>query len=207
MKIENRAELQKLREKFLYQIEKQTKKIYVCGGTGCVAGGSLEIFDRLKELIEEKGIVCQVELYEEVEGECISMKKSGCHGFCEMGPLLRIEPAKLLYLKVSVDDCEEIIEKSIIGDEIIDRLIYQKDGISYPVQEKIPFYSNQTRIVLEDCGQIDAESIEEYIAYGGYSSLEKCLFDITEDDVIKIITESNRRGRGGAGFPAGRKWV
>ncbi len=207
MKIENRAELQKLREKFLYQIEKQTKKIYVCGGTGCVAGGSLEIFDRLKELIEEKGIVCQVELYEEVEGECISMKKSGCHGFCEMGPLLRIEPAKLLYLKVSVDDCEEIIEKSIIGDEVIDRLIYQKDGISYPVQEKIPFYSNQTRIVLEDCGQIDAESIEEYIAYGGYSSLEKCLFDITEDDVIKIITESNLRGRGGAGFPAGRKWV
>ena len=161
MKIGNRAELQKLREKFLYQIEKQTKKIYVCGGTGCVAGGSLEIFDRLKELIEEKGIVCQVELFEEGEGECISMKKSGCHGFCEMGPLLRIEPAKLLYLKVSVDDCEEIIEKSIIGDEIIDRLIYQKDGISYPVQEKIPFYSNQTRIVLEDCGQIDAESIEE----------------------------------------------
>lgn len=81
MKIENRAELQKLREKFLYQIEKQTKKIYVCGGTGCVAGGSLEIFDRLKELIEEKGIVCQVELYEEVEGECTSMKKSGATAF------------------------------------------------------------------------------------------------------------------------------
>ena len=128
------------------------------------------------------------------------------HAVAAVERLLDIhEPAKLLYLKVSVDDCEEIIEKSIIGDEIIDRLIYQKDGISYPVQEKIPFYSNQTRIVLEDCGQIDAESIEEYIAYGGYSSLEKCLFDITEDEVIKIITESNLRGRGGAGFPAMRR--
>ncbi|MCB6367904.1 NADH-quinone oxidoreductase subunit F, partial [Intestinibacillus massiliensis] len=126
-------------------------------------------------------------------GNHIGLKKSGCHGFCEMGPLLRIEPAKLLYLKVSLDDCEEIVEKSVVGDEVIERLIYSRDGITYPVQEEIPFYKNQKRIVLEDCGQIDAESIEEYIAYGGYSSLEKCLFDITQDDIIKTIYDSNLR--------------
>lgn len=207
MAIENREMLQKSREAFLEQIDRQTKKIYVCGGTGCVAGGSMEIYERLKELIEEKGLHCQVNLEKEEEGNHIGLKKSGCHGFCEMGPLLRIEPAKLLYLKVSLDDCEEIVEKSIVKDEVIDRLIYSRDGITYPVQEEIPFYKNQERIVLEDCGQIDAESIEEYIAYGGYSSLEKCLFDITPDDIVKTIYDSNLRGRGGGGFPAGRKWT
>lgn len=207
MAIENREMLQKSRDAFLEQIDRQTKKIYVCGGTGCVAGGSMEIYERLKELIEEKGLNCQVNLEKEEEGNHIGLKKSGCHGFCEMGPLLRIEPAKLLYLKVSLDDCEDIVEKSIIGDEVVERLIYSRDGITYPVQEEIPFYKNQERIVLEDCGQIDAESIEEYIAYGGYSALEKCLFDITPDDIVKTIYDSNLRGRGGGGFPAGRKWT
>lgn len=208
MAIENREMLQKSREAFLEQIDRQTKKIYVCGGTGCVAGGSMEIYERLKELIEEKGLKCQVTLEKEEEkGEQIGLKKSGCHGFCEMGPLLRIEPAKLLYLKVSLDDCEEIVEKSIKKDEVIEHLIYSRDGITYPVQEEIPFYKNQERIVLEDCGQIDAESIEEYIAYGGYGALEKCLFDITPDDIVKTIYDSNLRGRGGGGFPAGRKWT
>lgn len=206
MVIENRASMQKSRAAFLEQIDNQTKKIYVCGGTGCVAGGSMEIYERLKQLIEEKGVKCQVKLEKEEKGDHVGLKKSGCHGFCEMGPLLRIEPAKLLYLKVSIDDCEEIVEKSILGDEVIERLIYSRDDITYSVQEEIPFYKNQTRIVLEDCGQIDAESIEEYIAYGGYSSLEKCLFDITPDDIVKTISDSNLRGRGGGGFPAGRKW-
>ncbi len=206
MVIENRASLQKSRAAFLEQIDSQTKKIYVCGGTGCVAGGSMEIYERLKQLIEEKGIKCQVKLEKEEHGDHVGLKKSGCHGFCEMGPLLRIEPAKLLYLKVSIDDCEEIVEKSILKDEVIERLIYSRDDITYSVQEEIPFYKNQTRIVLEDCGQIDAESIEEYIAYGGYSSLEKCLFDITPEDIVKTISDSNLRGRGGGGFPAGRKW-
>ena len=123
-----------------------------------------------------------------------------------MGPVLRIEPSKLFYLKVTVDDCKEIVEKSIVGDDVVERLIYHRDGIQYPEQEEIPFYKHQTRIVLEDCGQIDAESIKEYIAYGGYTSLEKVMFEQTPDETIKIITDSNLRGRGGAGFPAGRKW-
>ncbi|MEG0391558.1 MAG: NADH-quinone oxidoreductase subunit NuoF [Anaerovoracaceae bacterium] len=205
--IKDRKELIQARESFLARLDKQTKKIYVCGGTGCVAGGSLEIFDKLQELIEAKGLKCEVVLEEEGSNEeSIGLKKSGCHGFCEMGPLLRIEPQKILYLKVKEADCEEIVEKSIVKDEIVERLIYSKDGVQYPIQEKIPFYEHQTRVVLEDCGQIDAESIEEYIAYGGYSALEKALFDVTGEDIIQMISESALRGRGGGGFPAARKW-
>lgn len=206
MLIKNREELIAKRKRYLNELEKQRKKIYVCAGTGCVAGGSLEIFEKLKDLLHKKNIPCELELKFEAEGDKIGLKQSGCHGFCEMGPLLRIEPAKLLYLKVSVEDCEEIIEKSIISDEVVERLIYKKDGVSYPMQEEIPFYSNQKRVVLEDCGQIDAESIEEYIAYGGYGALEKCLFELNGDEIIKIISDSTLRGRGGGGFPAGRKW-
>lgn len=206
MIINSREVLQMERQRYLKNLAGQKKKIYVCAGTGCVAGGSLEIYERLKVLLEEKNIPCQLELTYEPEEERVGLKQSGCHGFCEMGPLLRIEPSDLLYLRVSVDDCEEIVERSVIGDEIIDRLIYHKDGIRYPKQNEIPFYSHQKRVVLEDCGQIDAESVEEYIAYGGYEALEKCLFDLSGEDIIKIIYDSSLRGRGGGGFPAGRKW-
>ena len=207
MKINNRNELIKRREEYLTHLETQKKKVYVCGGTGCVAGGSMEIYEELKRLIEEKGLRCDITLEADACGDSIGLKKSGCHGFCEMGPVLRIEPAKLFYLKVKPEDCEEIVEKSIVNDEIVDSLIYTRDGIKYPVQEEIPFYKHQTRIVLEDCGQIDAEAIREYIAYGGYSALEKCLFDIDRDEIVKTIYDSNLRGRGGGGFPAGRKWT
>lgn len=207
MRINNRSELIKYREEFLAHLETQKKKIYVCGGTGCVAGGSMKIYAELKKLIEEKGLNCDVSLESDSCGDSIGLKKSGCHGFCEMGPVLRIEPAKLFYLKVKPENCAEIVEKSIVNNEVVEELIYSRDGIKYPVQEEIPFYKHQTRIVLEDCGQIDAESIDEYIAYGGYSSLEKCLFDIDRDEIVKTIYDSNLRGRGGGGFPAGRKWT
>jgi NADH-quinone oxidoreductase subunit F len=206
MIINSREMLRQERQRFLNMLAGQKKKIYVCAGTGCVAGGSLEIYERLKELLEEKRVPCELELTFEREEERVGLKQSGCNGFCEMGPLLRIEPSELLYLRVSLDDCEEIVERSIIRDEIIDRLIYQKDDIRYPKQNEIPFYSHQKRVVLEDCGQIDAESVEEYIAYGGYEALEKCLFDLSGDDIIKTIYDASLRGRGGGGFPAGRKW-
>ena len=206
MKITDRSHLDKYRKEFLSHIDTQKKKIYVCGGTGCVAGGSMDIYEEIKKLVEEAGLNCEVSLDSDACQSSIGLKKSGCHGFCEMGPVLRIEPSKLFYLKVTVDDCKEIVEKSIVGDDVVERLIYHRDGIQYPEQEEIPFYKHQTRTVLEDCGQIDAESINEYIAYGGYSALEKCLFDITRDDIVKTIYDSNLRGRGGGGFPAGRKW-
>ncbi len=207
MKITNRNDLIKCREDYLKTLEQQKKKIYVCGGTGCVAGGSMEIYAELQKLIEEKGLNCQVCLDTGCSDEGIGLKKSGCHGFCEMGPVLRIEPSKLFYLKVKPEDCADIVNESIVADGVVDRLIYTRDGIQYPEQEEIPFYKHQTRLVLEDCGQIDAESIMEYIAYGGYSSLEKAMFDMDKDDIIKTISDSNLRGRGGGGFPAGRKWT
>ena len=206
MKITDRSHLDAYRKEFLKHIDTQKKKIYVCGGTGCVAGGSMAIYDEIKKLIEEAGLNCEVSLEEDACQSSIGLKRSGCHGFCEMGPVLRIEPSQLFYLKVKLEDCREIVEKSIVGDDVVERLIYSRDGIKYPEQEEIPFYKHQTRIVLEDCGQIDAESIMEYIAYGGYSSLEKVMFELTPDETVKIITDSNLRGRGGAGFPAGRKW-
>lgn len=189
-------------------LARETKKILVCGGTGCVAGGSLEIFDRLKELLEEKNIPVEVELgHDNIHDDVVGMKKSGCHGFCEMGPLVRIEPQGWLYTKVQITDCEEIIEKTVIGGENIERLAYRQNGEVFRKQEEIPFYKKQTRLVLEHCGHINATSIEDYIAIGGYAALEKALFEMTPQEILTEVEESNLRGRGGGGFPAGRKWA
>ena len=122
-----------------------------------------------------------------------------------MGPLVRIEPGGLLYTKVKVEDCEEIVEKTIIGDEYIDRLAYKQNGVIYKQQEEIPFYKMQSRIVLEHCGHIDATSIKEYLAIGGYRAVEKALFDMSHEDILNEMLESNLRGRGGGGFPLGKK--
>ena len=205
--IKNREELKKFRKAAAAAYEAQSKKLIVCGGTGCVAGGSLKIHDRLKELLEQQGIGVEVELQKEPHDGSVGLKKSGCHGFCEMGPLLRIEPQGWLYTKVKLEDCEEIIEKTVKAGECIDRLVYKKDGKVYEKQDDIPFYKQQTRVVLEHCGKIDADSVSEYIAIGGYSAFEKALFDMTGDEIVDEISKSNLRGRGGGGFPAGRKWA
>ena len=136
----------------------------------------------------------------------VEIKKSGCHGFCEMGPLMRIEPMGILYTKVKLEDCEAIFERTIKHGDIIRHLLYKQNGIEYQKQEEIPFYKKQTRLVLENCGHIDAEHIEESIAHGGYQALAKVLFDMTPDQVVNEILESNLRGRGGGGFQTGYKW-
>ncbi len=206
-KLNSRDDLTALREVCRKAFDAEKKKILVCGGTGCVAGGSLNIFDRLRSLLEAKGISADVELADEPHEGSVGMKKSGCHGFCEMGPLVRIEPQGWLYTKVKIDDCEEIVEKTILGGEMIERLVYRQNDQIYPKQEEIPFYKKQTRVVLESCGHINASSIREYIALGGYSALEKALFDMQPDEIINEVSESNLRGRGGGGFKAGRKWA
>ena len=206
-KLNTREELTAFRKVCEEALKCETKQILVCGGTGCVAGGSLDIFAKLKELLEEKNIPVEVELADEPHGAVVGMKKSGCHGFCEMGPLVRIEPQGWLYTKVELEDCEEIVEKTVIAGENIERLAYKQDGKVYRRQEEIPFYEKQTRVVLEHCGHINATSIKDYLAKGGYIALEKALFEMTGDDIIKEVSDSNLRGRGGGGFPAGRKWA
>lgn len=205
--LKDRQDLKKFREECVRSYNAYTRKILVCAGTGCVSSGSLNIYAKLRELIEANGIHCAVELEEEPENSGVALKKSGCHGFCERGPLVRIEPEGWLYTKVKVEDCEEIVEKTIVNGEHIERLAFQKDGEIFRTQEEIPFYKKQTRVVLEHCGHIDSLSVKEYLSQGGYSAFEKALFDMTPDEVIEEVSDSGLRGRGGGGFPAGRKWA
>lgn len=204
--LRNKQDLIDLSNLYSNSLKMQTKKILICAGTGCVAGGALDIYDEFLKIMNEKGIKCDVSLEKEPHDESVGMKKSGCHGFCEMGPLVRIEPWGYLYIKVKPEDCEEIIEKTIMNNQCVERLAYRKDGEIHRKQEEIPFYKKQTRLALEHCGHIDATSIEEYLAVGGYKALEKALFEMESEDIVKQIEESNLRGRGGGGFLAGRKW-
>ena len=202
-----KAALDEARAIFKDAYDNQTRKIIVCGGTGCVAGGSLNIYNNLKSLMENNGVNVSVTLEHEPHGDNeVGLKKSGCHGFCEMGPVVRIEPQGWLYTKVKESDCQEILEKTVLKGEFIDRLGYTSNGNLYKKQEEIPFYRQQNRVVLEHCGRIDADSIEEYIAIGGYASLEKALFEMKEEEIIEEVKKSILRGRGGGGFPTGKKW-
>ena len=208
MRINTRKELEARRKEYAASLKTQKKQILICAGTGCVAGGSLNIYAKMQEILIERGIKCSLVLEKEPHDESVGLKKSGCHGFCEMGPLLRIEPEGILYVKVKVEDCEEIIEKSIIKDEVIERLVYHdQNGDAYEKQDDIPFYKQQTRVALEDCGRINAESIKEYIAVRGYSAVAKALFDMTPQQIVDEVNEACLRGRGGGGFPTGRKWA
>ena len=205
--LESREALRAAREKYRALLNSQKKKILICAGTACVAGGSLKIYDEFLRLAREKGIPVSVDLEHESGGDSVGIKKSGCHGFCEMGPLVRVEPKGYLYVKVKPSDCGEILETSIVNDECVDRLVYCEDGEIHKRQDSIPFYKRQNRVVLENCGHLDAASIGEYLALGGYAALEKALFEMTPEDVLHEVEISNLRGRGGGGFPAARKWA
>ena len=202
--LKNREDLIKLREECKQVLNAQKNKVFVCAGTGCLSSGSMEVYERLNQVLEARGVNCEVELAVEPHG--VSVKKSGCLGLCELGPLLRIEPQGYLYTKVSPDDCEEIVQKTILHDEFIERLGCRDGQKVYHKQEDIPYYQKQTRLVLGNCGHADATSIKEYLGLGGFCAFEKALFDMTADEIVTEISESNLRGRGGGGFPTGRKW-
>ena len=186
---------------------RQAVSVLICAGTGCIASGSRKIYENLKAECESRGLPVYIGLKHHTDEEkSVHVKMSGCHGFCEMGPLVHIEPMGIMYIHVKPEDCHEILERTVLGGEIIDRLVYTLDGVKYPKQEDIPFYKKQHRVVLANCGKSDAEDMEEYIAKGGYAAFEKALFEMTGEEICQEILTSGLRGRGGGGFPAGRKW-
>ena len=191
------------------QIESYNCRILVCSGTGCIATGSNKIHEIFEKLVKETpGIElvfspCGGNHEEKVVG----VKKTGCQGFCELGPLVRIQKGDkvIQYIKVQPNDCQEIFEKSVQGDEILERLLYKKGEEVYVQPDEIPFIAKQTRIVLENCGKFDSESLDEYLAAGGFEALKKAIA-MGRDGVIDEVDKSGLRGRGGGGFPAGKKW-
>ena len=186
---------------------REAVSVLICAGTGCIAGGAMKIYENLKSECESRGLPVYIGLKHHTDEEkSLHVKMSGCHGFCEMGPLVHIEPMGIMYIHVKPEDCHEILERTVLGGEIIDRLVYTLDGVKYPKQEDIPFYKKQHRVVLANCGKSDAEDMEEYIAKGGYAAFEKALFEMTGEEICQEILTSGLRGRGGGGFPAGRKW-
>lgn len=171
--------------------------VLICGGTGCKSAGSKEVQLAFSQAIEAKGLSDEVMVVE-----------TGCHGFCEHGPLVIVYPEGTFYCQVKAEDVEEIVESHLFKGRIVERLLYHEPLTheSIPNYSEINFYKKQHRLVLENCGAINPEQIEEYIAVGGYEALAKAVTTMSPEDVIEEIKKSGLRGRGGGGFPTGMKW-
>ncbi len=171
------------------------KHILVCQGTGCTSSKSPQILENFKKIIEEKGI------------KNVRVIKTGCFGLCAKGPIVIIRPEDTFYAQVTPEDCEEIIQSHIIEGKVVDRLLCKDiDGTKVTKLDDLTFYKKQKRIALKNCGVINPEDIDEYIAFDGYRALARVLIEMTQDEVIETIDKSGLRGRGGAGFPTGKKW-
>ena len=197
-KIHAISDLEELREKIVDDRKQFEKTIILCGGTGCKASRAQAVIDAIENELAEQGME-----------KSVLMRTTGCHGFCEQGSLMVIEPGNIFYCHVLPEDIHEIITKTIREGEVVERLLYT-DPVSGKViqtEAEIPFYKAQDRYLLAQNRQIDPCSIEDYIAIGGYSSIGKTLSDISQKSVIREIENSGLRGRGGGGFPTGRKWA
>ena len=171
------------------------KHILVCHGTGCTSSKSPEILENFRRILKEKHI------------DNVRVIKTGCFGLCAKGPIVIIRPEDTFYAMVTPEDCEEIIDTHIVKGERVERLLCKDiDGTVVNSLDELNFYKKQKRIALKNCGVVNPEEIDEYIAFDGYKALEKVLKEMTPDEVIDVIKESGLRGRGGAGFPTGKKW-
>ncbi len=178
------------------QVGTKEKHILVCHGTGCTSSKSPEIIAKLREILEEKKI------------QNVRVIQTGCFGLCAKGPIVIIRPDDTFYAMVTPDDCEEIIESHIVGGKVVERLLCKDiNGEKVQKLDELTFYKKQKRIALKNCGKIDPENIDEYIAFDGYKALEKVLLEMSPEEVIETIDKSGLRGRGGAGFPTGKKWA
>lgn len=176
---------------------KEKKKILVCGGTGCLSAKGEQIVENLRNSIKEHGLENEVEVIQ-----------TGCFGFCEKGPIVKIMPENTFYIEVKPEDAERIVVEDIISEKRVIELLYidPKNGERVFEGENMEFYKKQLRIALKNCGSIDPESIEQYMVAEGYAALKKILTTMTPENVIKIIKDSGLRGRGGGGYPTGLKW-
>lgn len=205
-KLANYQELLDLYEKKKAMVELRGDKplegskkrdIMVCGGTGCQASGSATLAQNMREILAEKGLDKEVRVIE-----------TGCFGFCEKGPIVKVYPDDVFYVEVKPEDARAIVEEHIIGGQTIERLLYIEPTLKQRVKthDKMSFYAKQKRIALRNCGLVNPEDINEYVALRGYQALGKCLTEYQPADVIKLIKDSGLRGRGGAGFSTGLKW-
>ena len=188
--------------------ERVATRVLVCAGTGCVAGGALEIYEKLVERAKASGVSTAIELGQCQHGESWThVSPSGCHGFCQAGPLIHILPKDVLYTGVKMMDVEEIVDRTLVEGELIERLMYLDpvEGDRRQGRDEISFYKRQQRVALASCGAIDPESLDDCLAAGGFSALERAL-TMEPSEIIDEVESSGLRGRGGAGFPTGRKW-
>lgn len=185
------------RKRLLAQRDPNKPMIIISGGTCSLASGAQEVIDGVRGALQRAGLERKVDL-----------RVTGCHGFCEREPLMVLQPEGLLYVSVTADDVDEIIEKSVVHGEPIERLFYRDvDGRIIQKQKDLPFYKRQNRLIFGANLEIDPQSIDDYLCIGGYTALVKALTQMTPEQIIEEITKSALRGRGGAGFPAGVKWA
>ncbi len=196
-KLTSPADLENLRKGVLAKIDPSRPCVSVCGGTGCHGLGNRDLVESFRAEIEKQGLSAQVRLM-----------TTGCPGLCERGPIVVIEPDGICYTQVTIGDISEIIERTVVENKIIERLVYTSPDTGEKIvhENDIPFYKLQMRVTTADAGKIDPQSIEDYIAVGGYSALSKVMSGMSPQEVTAEVKKSNLRGRSGGGFPVGSKW-
>ena len=196
-RINSVAELEKLREGILSKKDPAKPRISICAGLSCLGLANKLVINAVKEEIGKQSLEDKVDVI-----------TTGCHGFCEKGPIVVIYPEEICYLQVKPEDVPEIISQTVLAKKVIDRLVYTDptSGAKIAQMSEIPFYKNQMRVLMGDSPRINPTSIDEYLAFGGYSALAKALSEMSPEAVLEEIQTANLRGRGGGGFPAGRKW-
>ncbi len=196
-KISSPQELERYQNEILSKRDPHQPCVTVCGGTGCHASGCHQVIDAFRKVLQDHS-----------KGNGINIRVTGCHGFCERGPLVVIYPQKILYQRVKPEDARTIFEETILNGKVIESLLYDHPttGARIVHEEEVPFYQKQMRIIFGNNGNIDPTRIEDYLAVGGYRALSKALFSMTPEEIIREVKKANLRGRGGGGFPAGVKW-
>ena len=180
-------------------------RVVICAGTGCMASGAAEIYERFVDLMKKNGLDVKVSM--KSENGTHAVVQSGCQGFCQMGPLVTVHPQGILYTKVKPEDVEEIVTKTIVKGEAVERLLYKlPNGEHIKERNKIPFYVRQKRLLLGLCGDICVKDMDEYIAHDGYFMARKAVTEMTDKQICENIIASGLKGRGGGGFPTGKKW-